>query len=323
MAKLLRQNVGGVDYTMAGCALTGVCPTAAANYIKEITLSDGDIIGDGMMVVVTFANGNTAGNAPDAKTIYSSDQVNYYEDDQLTVPFTLAPEGCYEIEYTGTGNAYAYIDYPVFQIGSVSGPVCDYRGHVASGDLWSAGDSVQCMLKEGKFLLLGGSGGTDIDVYDTLQDAVDDLPNLDAGQIIATEDTGAELAQPVNAVESGNLHAVTSNAVAQKLNSYDETEWTDSTTNFKFYAVKRNGIVTLVSVPRYDEYSVTSTGSPVYVGTLPDGYKPINTVRGVGQYGDSDLCAVQVEVNGKIKYGTWTTKVIKASVYMSLSFPCA
>ena len=213
MAKLLRQNVGGVDYTMAGCALTGVCPTAAANYIKEITLSDGDVIGDGMMVVVTFANGNTAGNAPDAKTIYSSDQVNYFEDDQLTVPFTLAPEGCYEIEYTGTGNAYAYTDYPVFQIGSVSGPVCDYRGHVASGDLWSAGDSVQCMLKEGKFLLLGGSGGTDIDVYDTLQDAIDDLPNLDAGQIIATEDTGAELAQPVNAVENGNLHAVTSNAV--------------------------------------------------------------------------------------------------------------
>ena len=218
MAKLLRQNVGGVDYTMAGCALTGVCPTAAANYIKEITLSDGDVIGDGMMVVVTFANGNTAGNAPGAKTIYSSDQVNYYEDDQLTVPFTLAPEGCYEIEYTGTGNAYTYTDYPVFQIGSVSGPVCDYRGHVASGDLWSAGDSVQCMLKEGKFLLLGGSGGADIDVYDTLQDAIDDLPNLDAGQIIATEDTGAELAQPVNAVESGNLHAVTSNAVYEVTN---------------------------------------------------------------------------------------------------------
>lgn len=213
MAKILRQNVGGVDFTVAGCALTGVCPTAAADYVKQITLSDGDVIEDGMMMVVTFANGNSAGNAPGTKTIYSSDQVNYYEDEQLTVPFTLAPAGCYEIEYTGTANAYTYTDYPVFQVGTVSGPVCDYRGHITSGDLWEAGDSVQCMLKEGKFLLLGGSGGADIEVYDTVQDAIDDLPNLKVDQYIATKDTGSELSAPVDTVQSGNMHAVTSNAV--------------------------------------------------------------------------------------------------------------
>lgn len=214
MAKILRQNVGGVNFTIAGCALTGVCPTSAADYVKQITLSDGDVIEDGMMMVVTFANGNSAGNAPNTKTIYSSDQVSYFEDEQLTVPFTLAPAGCYEIEYTGTGNAYTYTDYPVFQVGSVSGPVCDYRGHLASGDLWKAGDSVQCMLKEGKFLLLGGSGGADIEVYNTVQDAVDDLPNLSEGQYIATKDTGSELSAPVDTVQSGNMHACTSNAVA-------------------------------------------------------------------------------------------------------------
>ena len=223
MAKILRQNVGGVNFTMAGCALTGVCPTSAADYVKQITLSDGDVIEDGMMMVVTFANGNSAGNAPNTKTIYSSDQIDYYEDDQLTVPFTLAPEGCYDIEYTGTANAYTYTDYPVFQVGSVSGPVCDYRGHITSGDLWNAGDSVQCMYKEGKFLLLGGSGGTDIDVYDSVQDVIDDLPNLQEGQIVATKDTGNELSQPVNTVEENNMHAVTSNAVASAL-SYSETE---------------------------------------------------------------------------------------------------
>lgn len=216
MAKILRQNVGGIDFTMAGCALTGVCPTSAADYVKQITLSDGDVIADGMMLVITFANGNSAGNAPNTKTIYSSDQVNYFEDDQLTVPFTLAPAGCYEIEYTGTANAYTYTDYPVFQVGSVSGPVCDYRGHITSGDLWEAGDSVQCMFKEGKFLLLGGSGGADIEVYDTVQDAVDDLPNLSEGQYVATKDTGSELSAPVDTVQSGNMHAVTSNAVANK-----------------------------------------------------------------------------------------------------------
>lgn len=217
MAKILRQNVGGVDFTVAGCALTGVCPTAAADYVKQITLSDGDVIEDGMMMVVTFANGNTAGNAPNTKTIYSSDQVNYFEDDQLTVPFTLAPAGCYDIEYTGTANAYTYTDYPVFQVGSVSGPVCDYRGHITSGDLWEAGDSVQCMLKEGKFLLLGGAGGADIEVYDTVQDAIDDLPNLKVDQYIATKDTGSELSAPVDTVQSGNMHAITSNAVAESL----------------------------------------------------------------------------------------------------------
>ena len=220
MAKILRQNVGGVDFTVAGCALTGVCPTAAADYVKQITLSDGDVIEDGMMMVVTFANGNTAGNAPNTKTIYSSDQVNYYEDAQLTVPFTLAPAGCYEIEYTGTANAYTYTDYPVFQVGTVSGPVCDYRGHITSGDLWEAGDSVQCMLKEGKFLLLGGSGGDDIELYDTEQDIIDDLPNLNDGDWVATPDTGDELAQPVNIVEAGNLHAVTSNAVALAISNH-------------------------------------------------------------------------------------------------------
>ena len=213
MAKILRQNVGGVNFTMAGCALTGVCPTSAADYVKQITLSDGDVIEDGMMMVVTFANGNSAGNAPNTKTIYSSDQIDYYEDDQLTVPFTLAPEGCYDIEYTGTANAYTYTDYPVFQVGSVSGPVCDYRGHITSGDLWNAGDSVQCMYKESKFLLLGGSGGTDIDVYDSVQDVIDDLPNLQDGQMVATKDTGDELSQPVDVVEEGNLHAVSSDAV--------------------------------------------------------------------------------------------------------------
>lgn len=217
MAKILRQNVGGIDFTMAGCALTGVCPTAAADYVKQITLSDGDVIEDGMMMVVTFANGNTAGNAPGTKTIYSSDQVNYYEDDQLTVPFTLAPEGCYEIEYTGTANAYTYTDYPIFQVGSVSGPVCDYRGHITSGDLWNAGDSVQCMLKEGKFLLLGGSGGANITEYSSKQAIIDDLPNLSDGQYVSTPDTGDEMSQPVDAVESGNLHAVTSNAVHKVL----------------------------------------------------------------------------------------------------------
>ena len=62
-----------------------------------------------------------------------------------------------------------------------------------------------------------------VPVYNTEADAVADLSNLEENQIGITKDTGNELSQPVNAVESGNLHAVTSNAVAESL-SYSTTE---------------------------------------------------------------------------------------------------
>lgn len=51
-------------------------------------------------------------------------------------------------------------------------------------------------------------------LYNSLADAEADIANLEEGQIVATKDTGDELAQPVDTVEAGNLHAVTSNAVA-------------------------------------------------------------------------------------------------------------
>ena len=53
-----------------------------------------------------------------------------------------------------------------------------------------------------------------VPIYATAADAEADLANLEEGQIIATLDTGNENAQPVDVVEEGNLHAVTSNAVA-------------------------------------------------------------------------------------------------------------
>ena len=62
-----------------------------------------------------------------------------------------------------------------------------------------------------------------VPVYDTLADAQADLANLKVGQLVATEDTGADLAQPVDTVADGNMHAVTSNAVADAL-SYSTTE---------------------------------------------------------------------------------------------------
>ena len=61
---------------------------------------------------------------------------------------------------------------------------------------------------------LTGSQDEKVAVYQTLADAEADLANLEAGQIVATPDTGDENAQPVDVIQAGNMHAVTSNVVA-------------------------------------------------------------------------------------------------------------
>ena len=53
-----------------------------------------------------------------------------------------------------------------------------------------------------------------IPIYETKAAAEADIANLSENQIIATKDEGNENAKPVDVVEKGNLHAVTSNAVA-------------------------------------------------------------------------------------------------------------
>ena len=56
-----------------------------------------------------------------------------------------------------------------------------------------------------------------IPVYETKAAAEADIANLSDGQIIGTKDEGNENAKPVDVVEKGNMHAVTSNAVADSL----------------------------------------------------------------------------------------------------------
>lgn len=54
-----------------------------------------------------------------------------------------------------------------------------------------------------------------IPVYETKAAAEADIANLSDGQIIGTKDEGNELSNPVDVVQDGNMHAVTSNAVAK------------------------------------------------------------------------------------------------------------
>ena len=70
---------------------------------------------------------------------------------------------------------------------------------------------------------LTGSQNEKVAVYDTVADAEADLANLAVGQIVATKDTGTELSQPVDVVEEGNLHAVSSDAVYQATKELDHS----------------------------------------------------------------------------------------------------
>ena len=202
MSKITKQNVGGTDYTMVGCALTGACASQASDYVKVVTLSDGDEISDGMTVVVNFANGNTAGNAPASQTIYSSDQVNYYSDSGLTQAFTLAPAGCYTITYTGEGNAYTYQSYPVMQIGNVTGIICDASGNVVSGSLWATNAQVSILFKDGKFLLVSGALLNNLSALPKdamLHYSFDDVPDLPDGTADVKYPNGNTYDVPVSA----------------------------------------------------------------------------------------------------------------------------
>ena len=68
-----------------------------------------------------------------------------------------------------------------------------------------------------------------IPIYNSVADAEADLANLEEGQIGSTKDTGSELSQPVDTVQSGNMHAVTSNAVAELFQIRSYTLTTDGT----------------------------------------------------------------------------------------------
>ena len=70
-----------------------------------------------------------------------------------------------------------------------------------------------------------------IPVYETKTAAENDLANLEVGQIIATNDKGSELSAPVDVVQDGNMHAVTSNAVANALGEWEEV-WRQDSDNY-------------------------------------------------------------------------------------------
>lgn len=116
-----------------------------------------------------------------------------------------------------------------------------------------------------------------IPVYETKTAAETDLANLEVGQIIATNDEGNELSNPVDVVQDGNMHAVTSNAVA----------------NYAFDKSKiRTGIVTdgsannvwnvTFDIPFPDKNYIVIVTPTSFAGTGPSGWYVWNEKQPTG-----------------------------------------
>ena len=131
-----------------------------------------------------------------------------------------------------------------------------------------------------------------IPVYDDLDAAAADLANLSAGQIVATKDTGTELSQPVDVVESGNLHAVTSNAVAEAFGVWEQLFISSTvavirgleTKNGKYLSFYFNGL---------------STTHGATITTLAEKWRPKTTLRTI-IFADAYAGFIQVDTSGVV-----------------------
>ena len=91
-----------------------------------------------------------------------------------------------------------------------------------------------------------------IPVYETKAAAEADIANLEVGQIIGTKDEGSELSNPVDVVQDGNMHAVTSNAVFDYVNNVEvinPTINTDSKYNvIEIKVIKTGNLVSIAGI---------------------------------------------------------------------------
>lgn len=113
-----------------------------------------------------------------------------------------------------------------------------------------------------------------VPIYDSVADAEADLANLSVGQLVATKDTGTELSQPVDVVQSGNLHAVTSNAVAEAIAcvevSSSDTDW----------LIQKLGNGKYIATGWNKSSGTYSSGSNPIQFSIPTGYKLSKVVNG-------------------------------------------
>ena len=110
-----------------------------------------------------------------------------------------------------------------------------------------------------------------IPVYETKTAAETDLANLEVGQIIATKDEGNELSNPVDVVQNGNMHAVTSNAVANALGEWEEV-WRQDSNNY-ILGVK-NSLGTWLRI-RFSGFITGNISNGATILVLPQEWRPV------------------------------------------------
>ena len=121
-------------------------------------------------------------------------------------------------------------------------------------------------------------------------------------------------------VTSGSMAPITSGGVYTETRTVSTTSWTDSTTNIRFTAVKKNGWCMINTDGTSG--SVVSNGSPVYAGQIPSGYRPSHLTKASGVYGDANTCAIVIDTDGTIRYGSWSENKTLSNVYWQAVYPC-
>ena len=151
--KITNINVEGRVYEfLSGQGVKGACTAPASSWTKPIVLPEGAVLLDGLIMAITFVNGNSVGFSG-TKTIYSSDGENFYYDQAKTDPVTFPPVDNYTLEYI-SGEEYSFSAFPTIVYGDHTMPVRDAKGHITGGAVWNTGDTVICMFMDGMFLML-------------------------------------------------------------------------------------------------------------------------------------------------------------------------
>ena len=135
-----------------------------------------------------------------------------------------------------------------------------------------------------------------IPVYEDMAAAAADLANLAENQIIATHDTGSELSAPVDTVQSGNMHAVTSNAVSKFVNEVTTYEFA----NAGITVYKLGRICSAV-------YEGLLNGYPSgfkFEGIIPEAIRPPKDIRAflLNNTTDQVIGQVPLRANGDVQF---------------------
>ena len=152
-----------------------------------------------------------------------------------------------------------------------------------------------------------------IPVYETKAAAEADIANLSDGQIIATKDEGNENAKPVDVVESGNMHAVTSNAVFAYVNNVEVIEPTINTDSkynvLELKVIKTGNVVSIAGIVTINaqlEAVTVATGLPVPLITKLTNFDTFFYLS--GQRGaNAEGSAAKIDKDGKLLIYTYTS----------------